>query len=131
MIDCIRLWTNDDELSQFQRGVVDLEPGQRGDLTSPSFAVTTLSFRETNGDGAYGWHTAPTRQFVITLSGRLEFRMRTGDSFILSSGIVLLAEDTTGSGHAWKMIDPEPWRRLYLPIAADAQVPFRANPRPS
>jgi len=34
MIRCVRLWTGDDQNSHFEEGVIDLEPGQRGDSLS-------------------------------------------------------------------------------------------------
>ena len=35
---------------------------------------------------------------------------------MLSSGDVLLADDTTGTGHRWRLIDDAPWRRLYVEL---------------
>ena len=71
------------------------------------------------------WHTAPVRQLVITLSGTLDFQTREGAHFVLRPGDVLLAEDTVGSGHSWKLIDNDPWRRVYVVLADNAVVPFR------
>ena len=53
----------------------------------------------------------------MTLSGTLEFTTRDGETFILKPGDVLLAEDTTGSGHRWRLIDDQPWRRMYVELA--------------
>jgi len=39
----------------------------------------------------------------------------------------LLAEDTAGGGHRWKLIDNQPWRRAYVVLAAGAAVPFRPS----
>jgi hypothetical protein len=39
----------------------------------------------------------------------------------------LLAEDTTGSGHSWRLTDDQPWRRAYVILAPDASVPFVAK----
>jgi len=41
-----------------------------------------------------------------------------------------LAEDTAGSGHAWKLIDDAPWRRLYVVLDKGAPVPFKRKERP-
>jgi hypothetical protein len=30
---------------------------------------------------------------------------------------VLLAEDTTGGGHRWRLVDANPWRRVYVTLA--------------
>jgi hypothetical protein len=37
---------------------------------------------------------------------------------------VLLAEDTTGSGHRWRIIGDEPWRRAYVILPASLEVSF-------
>ena len=55
-------------------------------------------------------------EYVVTLAGTLEFTTRDGETFVLSSGDVLLADDTTGTGHRWRLIDDAPWRRLYMEL---------------
>ena len=64
------------------------------------------------------------RQLVVTLAGTLVFTTRDGEEFILTPGDVLLAEDTVGSGHQWRLVGEDPWRRLYVVLAAGAAVPF-------
>jgi len=61
---------------------------------------------------------------VLTLSGTLEFTTRRGDRFMIHPGDVLLAEDTAGSGHSWRLVDDEPWRRAYVILAHAIKVPF-------
>ena len=128
MIRCVRIWTGRDGNSSFEEGVIDMPKGERGDVLSGTFPVTSISFRETRAGGTFEWHDAPTRQFVITLSGTLDFQTRSGTHFILRPGDILLAEDTTGSGHSWKLIDDQPWRRAYVILSPSAQVPFVAKP---
>ena len=70
------------------------------------------------------WHTAPVRQLVVTLAGILHFSTRDGEDFTLHPGDVLLAEDTTGSGHQWQLVGTDPWRRMYVVLAAGAEVAF-------
>jgi quercetin dioxygenase-like cupin family protein len=124
MIRCVRLWTGDDDNSHFEEGVLDLEPGARGDALSGKFASTSVSFQETKSGGVFAWHTAPARQFVITLSGTLDFETRSGEHFILHPGDILLAEDTAGGGHRWKLTDDQPWRRAYVILGPDVTVSF-------
>ena len=126
MIRCVRIWTGDDDNSHFEEGVIDLSPGVHGDLLSDKLAVTTTSFQETKTGGTFAWHTAPTRQLVVTLSGTLDFETREGKHFRLAPGDILLAEDTAGGGHAWKLVDEQPWRRVYIVLAPDTPVPFLA-----
>ncbi|MDI4233458.1 hypothetical protein AAFX91_24045 [Bradyrhizobium sp. 31Argb] len=127
MIRCVRLWTGEDSNSHFEEGLIDLEPGQRGDWLSSKVDVVTISFQETASGGAFAWHTAPIRQLVITLSGTLDFQTRDGEHFLLHPGDILLAEDTVGSGHSWKLTDDSSWRRAYVVLHPGAHVPFRTK----
>jgi quercetin dioxygenase-like cupin family protein len=127
MIRCVRIWTAEDGNSRSEEGHIDLSGGASGDVLSEVAASSSISFRETKAGGAFAWHDAPVRQFVLTLSGTLEFVTRDGDRFTLRPGDVLLAEDTTGSGHSWRLVDDEPWRRAYVILAPGAKVPFVAG----
>jgi quercetin dioxygenase-like cupin family protein len=99
----------------------------RGDLLSGRTATTSISFQETQPGGAFAWHDAPARQFVITLRGTLEFQTHKGEHFTIRPGDVLLAEDTTGSGHSWRLVDDDPWQRIYVILAPGVTVPFVAK----
>jgi len=127
MIRCVRLWTGDDQNSHFEEGELDIEPGRNGDLLTEKLPVSTVSFEETASGGKLDWHTAPVRQLVITLRGTLDFWTRGGAHFALAPGDILLAEDTVGGGHSWKLIDDQPWRRAYVVLGPGATVPFRPN----
>ena len=124
MIRCVRIWTGDDGDSLFEEGTVDLPRGERGDALSVVVEAASVSFRETAPGGSFSPHQAPTRQYVITLAGTLEFRTAKGATFTIRPGDVLLAEDTTGSGHSWRLLDDQPWRRAYVILAPGADVPF-------
>ena len=125
MIQCIRLWTGDDAESHFEDGWIELEPEAHGDLLTGRIPATGVSFEETARGGTLDWHTAPVRQLVITLSGVLDFETRGKQHFTLKPGVILLAEDTAGGGHAWRLTDSEPWRRVYVVLAPGADVPFK------
>ena len=127
MIRCVRIWSGDDGNSHFEEGLLDIEPGRNRDLLTGKMAVSTIAFEETAPRGKLEWHTAPIRQLVITLSGTLDFWTRGGAHFILTPGDVLLAEDTVGGGHSWKLVDDEPWRRAYVVLAEGTAVPFQPN----
>lgn len=127
MIRCVRLWTGDDDNSHFEEGALELDHGARGDVLTAKLPVTAVSFQETVSGGTFSWHDAPARQLVITLSGTLDFQTRAGEHFTLHPGEILLAEDTSGGGHSWRLIDDQPWRRVYVVLGQDAQVPFRAG----
>jgi quercetin dioxygenase-like cupin family protein len=107
MMRCIHLFTGADGRSHVEHTKLPLGVVQ---------AATAVHFEETAAGSALDWHTAPRLQYVITLSGTLEFTTRDGETFVLRPGDVLLAADTTGSGHRWRLIDDQPWRRLYVEL---------------
>lgn len=127
MIRCVRIWTGEDRNSHFEEGSIELAMGAHGDLLTGGLSSTAASFQETHTGGTLAWHTAPVRQLVITLSGTLDFATRNGGHFTIGPGDILLAEDTAGSGHTWKLVDDQPWRRMYVVLAKDVSVPFRRN----
>ena len=124
MIRCIRLWSGIDGASLFEDGSIELIDAERGDFKSLLTNAVSISFRETASGGSFQWHNAPTRQFVITLSGTLEFETRDTKKFIIYPGDILLAEDTVGSGHKWRLLDQNPWRRAYIILDVNAKVNF-------
>lgn len=124
MIRCVRLWTGPDGNSNFRDGRLDIESGRNDDLVSSAMAATHVTVEETAGGGSLAWHTAPVRQFVVTLCGTLIFTTRDGEEFTLRTGDVLLAEDTAGTGHQWQLEGSEPWRRMYIVLGPGAEVPF-------
>jgi quercetin dioxygenase-like cupin family protein len=131
MIRCVRLWTGEDGDSHFEEGSIDLSKGERGDILSEVVAGASLSFQETSSGGYYAWHRDPVPRFVVTLSGTLEFETRGGEHFTIRPGDILLAQDNTGSGHRWKLIGDEPWRRAYVVFPTGAALPYIANsPKP-
>lgn len=105
MIKAYRLYTGDDGHSHIETGTVD-----QGIFNQAS----EVRFQESPPNSFYDWHNAPADQYVITLSGTLEFETLPGETFILKPGEVLIAMDTTGTAHKWKMVDDDPWRRVYV-----------------
>jgi quercetin dioxygenase-like cupin family protein len=127
MIRCVRLWTGPDDASHFEVGRLDMTPGRNADLVSAAMSTSHVTVKETSSGGSLSWHTAPVRQLVVTLAGTLVFSTRDGEEFTLRPGDVLLAEDTVGSGHQWRLDGSDPWRRMYVVLADGADVPFTAD----
>ncbi len=91
--------------------------------------AAAVHFKESPPHSAFDWHEARERQYVITLAGTLEFTTRDGEKCIIHPGEVLVATDTAGSGHKWRLIDDQPWRRCYVvlkPNAPDLFMPLTA-----
>jgi quercetin dioxygenase-like cupin family protein len=124
MIRCVRLWTGQEGTSHVEIGRLDMRTGRNDDLVSATMSSAHVTVEETAGGGTLAWHTAPVRQLVVTLSGTLVFSTRDGEEFTLHPGDVLLAEDTEGTGHQWRLEGADPWRRMYVVLAPAADVPF-------
>jgi quercetin dioxygenase-like cupin family protein len=105
MIKAYLLYTGEDGLSDFKEGFVS------NDIMT---SVVSVLFKETVPHSVYDWHPAPTTQYVVTLTGTLEFEMTSGKKFILRPGEILIAMDTTGPGHKWQMLGDDPWKRMYV-----------------
>ncbi|XZF15421.1 hypothetical protein ACTHGU_04725 [Chitinophagaceae bacterium MMS25-I14] len=69
-------------------------------------------------------HPAPTRQYVITIKGKLLFTVTDGNTFVIEPGVVLVAEDVNGHGHNWELVEGNEWLRVYIPIPAAASSGF-------
>src|SRR5215510_10365875 len=89
-----RLYTGDDGESHMEE--LDLE--SHPELTALQGAKGVV-FRSTLPGTFSDWHTAPRRQYVITLSGEAEIGLRDGTTHRLGPGDVNMAEDLTGHGH--------------------------------
>ncbi len=92
--------------------------------------VESIRFEESPPHSSLDWHPAPTTQYVIVLAGVLEFVTRGGESFTIRPGEVLVALDTTGTGHAWRLIDDQPWKRAYVAFREGTEPGFRPDPVP-
>ncbi len=115
-IRLVRLFTSDDGQSHFTVGEVAWTIAGAVNAISAMETAAEISFEETVAGSQLDWHNAPRRQYVITLSGTLEFETRSGATFTLTPGDVLLAEDTTGGDHRWRLVDTDPWRRVYVAL---------------
>jgi quercetin dioxygenase-like cupin family protein len=124
MIRCVRMWTGADGNSLFEEGFIDLTEGMRGDSVGKPVRAVELSFQETRSGGSYAWHQDPVPRFVITLSGTLEFETKSGATFTIRPGDILLAQDNSGTGHKWRLIGDEPWRRAYVVYAEGTELRF-------
>ncbi len=115
-IRAIRLLRDEEGESYFETGIVRSAEKIKSDEFWFANEIDTWQI---------GTHTAPRKQFVITLSGKLKFTTSDDKTFIIEPGIVLLAEDIDGEGHLWEMIDGhETWHRIYIPLIDDSELYF-------
>jgi quercetin dioxygenase-like cupin family protein len=115
MIRVYRLYTGTDGNSHVTRGSVN------GDKLVDA---ESIHFKETAPHSTFDWHNDPIPQYVLTLSGVLEFSTAGGETFTIRPGDVLLAEDHTGSGHKWRLVNDEPWKRAYVIFKKGADTQF-------
>ena len=85
-----------------------------GTFVSDLIECHSIRLAETEPGGSYDWHPAPRKQYVITLTGTVEFTFGHGDVLIVNPGDVFLADDLEGDGHKWRILGDDPWRRLYV-----------------
>ncbi len=118
MIKAYQLFTGDDGHSHIKTSFV---------AENFSTKAISIKFKETEAGSDYDWHTAPTMQFVLTLTGTLEFTVFSEEKFTLKAGEVLIATDTTGSGHTWKMLGNKPWKHACVVFAEGQEAGFTGN----
>jgi quercetin dioxygenase-like cupin family protein len=91
-----RLYTGKDGKSHFEE--LDQDQGSKFFLTT--LAAKALVFKnDLHREDLHGFHTAPRRQWCITLSGSVEIAVGDGTVKTFRPGDVFLAEDVTGQGH--------------------------------
>ena len=115
MIKAFQLYTGADGHSYFKTGNVSEAVITRAE---------SIRFQESPPGSVYDWHPAPTMQFVINLKGTLEFTTFLGDTFLLEPGQVLIAQDTSGTGHKWRLLGTDPWQRAYVTFNGDTDINF-------
>src|ERR1700730_11340589 len=118
MLHAFKLYTGSDNASHVIKGTV--AQNNRSD-------VVAIHFKESPPHSSFDWHDSPETQYVITLSGTLEFTTRDGETFVLRPGDVMLSEDNVGTGHKWRLIDNQPWRRAYIVLKPGAKDSFVAK----
>lgn len=107
-----RLYSGSDGESHIE----ELDLASHPELTSPQ-ATTNIIFRETPPGNFSDWHTAPRRQYIITVSGHSEIGLGDGSIVHYGPGDARLVEDTTGHGHTTRTVGNEPVLNVTIPLA--------------
>jgi quercetin dioxygenase-like cupin family protein len=98
-----RLYAGDDGESHIE----ELDLASHPELTALQSAKGVV-FRSTPPGTFSDWHTAPRRQYIITLSGAAEIGLGDGTIHRLGPGDVNMAEDLTGHGHTTRVVGGVP-----------------------
>ena len=83
-------------------------------------ATTGAELHRASAGRVSDWHTAPRRQYVITLSGHGELEVAGGKKIAVGPGHIELVEDTTGKGHITRVTGTEERVTLQLPLTDQA-----------
>jgi quercetin dioxygenase-like cupin family protein len=98
-----RLYSGEDGESHME----ELDLASHPELTALHGAKGVV-FRSTPPGSFSDWHTAPRRQYIITLSGEAEIALGDGTIHHLGPGDVNMAEDLTGHGHTTRVVGQVP-----------------------
>jgi len=116
-IPVMRIFAGSDGQTHAEEIHVDLGSPRNGGMFSPPMKAETMTFLRRAANAVEEWHTAPRRQYAITLSGHAELEIGGGKSVPLVPGGVVLIEDTTGKGHRVRT-GAEEWTAVFVPVAA-------------
>jgi len=78
--------------------------------------VEKIIFRKVVKNYDYDFHTAPARQYIILLDGKIEIETSLGDKRTFSAGEVLFLEDIRGKGHRTKNLSPEERSSIFITV---------------
>ena len=109
-----RLYTGSDGQTHAEEIEVKFGPG--GTDPFKLMAGAGAEIRRAPPGRVADWHTAPRRQYVITLSGHGEVELIDGTKIQLGPGSIDLAEDLTGKGHITRVIGNEDRVTIAIPV---------------
>ncbi len=112
-----RIFTGPDGQTHAEEINVKLARDDLSTELSEMAKATGVRFRRQAPKYFEDWHTAPRKQYVITLSGRGEIELSDGKKIPLGPGHILLVEDLTGKGHISRGVGTEERISLIIPLA--------------
>jgi quercetin dioxygenase-like cupin family protein len=112
-----RLYTGPDGLTHFEETEAKFTVGGNNEVFK-LMSITGAELHRAAPGTVIDWHTAPRRQYVITLSGQGEIEVAGGKKFTVGPGHIDLVEDTTGKGHITRVTGTEDRVTLQLPVSA-------------
>jgi quercetin dioxygenase-like cupin family protein len=112
-----RLYTGPDGQTHFEETEAKFTVGGNNEVFK-LMSITGAELHRAAPGTVIDWHTAPRRQYVITLSGQGEIEVAGGKKFSVGPGHIDLVEDTTGKGHITRVTGNEDRVTLQLPVTA-------------
>ena len=111
-----RLYTGPDGQTHAEEIEAKFAPGATNDV-SKLMGISGAELHRAAPGSVNDWHTAPRRQYVITLSGHGEIELMGGKKIAMGPGHIELAEDLTGKGHITRVVGTEDRVTLQLPLS--------------
>jgi len=112
----VRVYTGTDRQSRFEDLPIPFYPNDT--MLPGTFSQNSreISFRRQPVGLVQDWHTAPRRQYIITLTGQAEIEVGNGEIRVFKPGDILLAEDLTGYGHITRVVGTESRISVTIPL---------------
>jgi quercetin dioxygenase-like cupin family protein len=111
-----RLYTGPDGQTHAEEIEVKFAPTASGNDVFKLMANSGATLNRAPPGRVADWHTAPRRQYVITLSGHGQVELIDGTKIDLGPGSIDLAEDLTGKGHITRTIGNEDRVTIAIPV---------------
>jgi quercetin dioxygenase-like cupin family protein len=109
------LYTGPDGQTHAEEIEAKFTPGSGNDVFK-MLTTTGAELHRAPAGRVSDWHTAPRRQYVITLSGQGELEVAGGKKIPVGPGHIELVEDTTGKGHITRVTGTEERVTIQLPV---------------
>ena len=111
-INWVRLYSDASGESHFadveeELNLRDFAPPEAPLYLSQFFAASETAFFGAAAGWIGDWHVSPSRNLFVVLTGAWEVTASDGETRRFASGSVLLVEDTTGKGHASRVVSTE------------------------
>ena len=101
----LRIYSDAEGNSHMEELTVATAPAAHARQTQ-AIPVTEVLMREYKPQTVSDWHTAPARQFAITIVGELEVEVSGGVRRRIHTGELVFLEDTGGKGHITRTVGP-------------------------
>ncbi len=111
-----RIYTGADNRSHFESVELHATADGEGGVVTALQSASGVMFNSWQVGRVADWHPAPRRQYLVVLSGRVEFEIGDGTKRQFGLGEVILAEDTYGQGHITRVIGDEPRSLMLVPL---------------
>ena len=112
----VRLYTGEDGESRIEDMELPFERMGHA-LRTATEAATGVQFSCLRPTQLVDFHTAPRRQYVITLQGQVEIGLGDGTKRIFNVGDIELCEDLTGRGHTTRSVGDVDRISVQIPLA--------------